>query len=551
MRERISVGPAIRFGLLAALIFLPGAFWGLPSGTAILGADRVLEGGAPYKDFWGMYAPGHFWLVAALQWAFGNAILVQALAAVLLKGAGAGAFVAVLDRLGAERRVRTVLGLVHVVALWRTAPEVNTYTPALLCMLLAVDRVLAYLVCGGPHRVLIAGTLLGLGAVFKHDVCAYVFLASSGAIAASWWLARDRRPTSWRAPLGVLMRFALGAAIPLAPTIAVLAWRSGADAWEDLIAFPATTFRVVRAEPYPPLVLDLGRFRDWAAHPTHLGHARDAVFGLAEWMLAHLPEPVFLVGAAFWLARRRRLAPADAGAVLLFLVAMPFFWTAAHVQQNTHLYSMAWMSLFLGTIAWRGVDPDRRLARAVLVGGLLVYAFALAIVPAANAWLVLRRDGVGVPLDVPRARGLRVSRQTRDVYQPILDFLRRNVGENERYYNGVARHDAIVATNKHLLMLSERRSCTRFYDLHMGVIDRESVQREIIADIEAHDVRCAVLWHFGWPDALLDAHRDRYRAATPDGGSDLLDRYLAEHFRTVARYGEYEIRWRRDLPAPR
>ncbi len=54
IRDRWS---ALVIAAVGFLVFLPGAFWGLPFGKTICGALRVLEGQVPYRDFWSMYAP--------------------------------------------------------------------------------------------------------------------------------------------------------------------------------------------------------------------------------------------------------------------------------------------------------------------------------------------------------------------------------------------------------------------------------------------------------------------------------------------------------------
>ena len=63
---------------------------GLYGGVAEVGAMRVLAGDLPYRDFWTLYAPGQFYLLAGLFAVFGLQWLVSPIAAsVLLAGATA------------------------------------------------------------------------------------------------------------------------------------------------------------------------------------------------------------------------------------------------------------------------------------------------------------------------------------------------------------------------------------------------------------------------------------------------------------------------------
>src|SRR5512145_695376 len=76
-----------REGLTTAALFLGilGVysltwFQGLGVSISTIGAERVLRGEIPYRDFWTMYAPGHFYLLALLFRIFGSHILVETIA---------------------------------------------------------------------------------------------------------------------------------------------------------------------------------------------------------------------------------------------------------------------------------------------------------------------------------------------------------------------------------------------------------------------------------------------------------------------------------------
>ena len=71
-----------------------------------------------------------------------------------------------------------------------------------------------------------------------------------------------------------------------------------------------------------------------------------------------------------------------------------------------------------------------------------------------------------------------------------------------------------------------------------GVADRVPVQREIIADLERHQVRGIILWKFGWSNAVLDEFKARSMAALTDGGATVLEEYIAKRFEPVARYDQ-------------
>ena len=82
--------------------------------------------------------------------------------------------------------------------------------------------------------------------------------------------------------------------------------------------------------------------------PAPPGAAR-ALSSPSPVLLPPARNPDFLGSAAWLLTRGRRASPGRFGTQLLLTLCMPFFWNAAHVQVNTHIFSMTVLSaLILG-----------------------------------------------------------------------------------------------------------------------------------------------------------------------------------------------------------
>ena len=50
----------------------------------VYGAELVSNGKLPYKDFWTLYAPGHFYLLAGWTSVFGQSIMAERIFSVLI-----------------------------------------------------------------------------------------------------------------------------------------------------------------------------------------------------------------------------------------------------------------------------------------------------------------------------------------------------------------------------------------------------------------------------------------------------------------------------------
>ncbi len=542
---------AIVIATVGALVLLPGAFWGLPFGKSICGALRVLEGQVPYRDFWTMYAPGQFYATAGLYWILGRECLIQGIAAVLIKGAIGGEVFLVARRAGARRPMAVVISSIIVAGSLHTAPELSTYPPALLCLLFAIERVLCYFQKGGRGKLLEVGLLLGVAACFKHDMAFYVLTAIVVTLFTSWFGMARRRSSLWSHPLGAMFVLAGGAALIVIPVVLLLVRFAGQHAWHDLIVWPATDFRGVRTEPFPALLPDWTTVRQWAGDWSDLRKARDVVLSQSAWILCNMPQYVFIITVGSLLFLRRRIAPTRLASSVLFLATMPLFWVVAHVQQNTHPYSMAISSLCLMAMAWpqAGAPAFRqKLLRGTLGMGMAVYAIGLLAVPTASLGKIVANWSDRQYLGLPGAHGIWVARDQYDVYYPIVSFIQQHVSTDERIYVGLKRHDAPVINNLRFYYLAGRKNCCRYDELHPGITDRADVQQEIIDSIERYHVRCVVIWRFGWSDAILDKIKAANMAAVPGLGNTRLDTFIAETFQPLEYYGEYVLMWRKGAP---
>jgi hypothetical protein len=231
---------------------------------------------------------------------------------------------------------------------------------------------------------------------------------------------------------------------------------------------------------------------------------------------------------------------------------MPFFWMAAHVQQNTHPYSMAVMSFLVGGVAWPRMPRSRAgySVRRLLVATLVVYGIGLMLPSALKGAEIPYFWSGHRTLDFPMARGVRVPAQRYEAYQPIVEFIRTHVPEHEPIYVGLARHDAVVISDQTFYYLAGRPVCSRFNELHPGVTNRVEAQQEIVNDINRLHVRCIVLWKFGWRDEVLDRILAVHRASLPELGARLLDDFIQREFEVIDQHGEYLLLWRRSAPRP-
>ncbi|MGQ0734415.1 MAG: hypothetical protein ACT4QD_12250 [Acidobacteriota bacterium] len=535
------------------LLFVMGCFWGLPSGKSVAGALVILDGGVPYRDFWTMYAPGQFYAVALLYAILGSELLVQAVAACVVRAASAVAFLVLLRRLGATNGQAASLSVVFVLMFWTTSPELTDYPLALPFLLLALNRVVRYFASSGITHLRWAGVWLGVGACFKHDISAYVAIGVTVSLFLSWLMLRGRTPSGWAPPLRATLAIAATALAVVIPAALWIAWNAARAAWNDLFVFPATVFSKVRGDLFPPLIPEVGLVSTWLAEVTHVRNALRAAESLEPWVTLYAPQVVFLTGlGVLWFARRQ-LGAASLAHLTLLLACMPFFWAAARVQHNTHPYTLAILGAGVGVVVWSwlGGHPEwRSRLRRPVIAGVAIYAMGLMTTAGVKAAAVYYQWPNSRVLELSGLRGVRVPTRLYESFQPVGKFFRNHVPEGEPIYTGLLRHDSIVINNALLYAIAGRPACCGYTELHPGVGDRAPVHLEIIRRLEEKRVRALALWAFGWSEEVMEARKRHTMAGVPDAGSTILDRYIADHFELVSSHGEYHVLWRRDAARP-
>ncbi len=286
----IVTGIAVVLVLAAPMLRAPSVY---DEGFALVNAVRIGGGQAPYLDFWTVYTPGEYYLLAGVFRVFGEQVLLARSADVPFKPSSAGRFMPSCVRAPRAARASGVTILISVMIAVFAQPLYPVLT-ALLLSLAALRLLIPALGPGGRRLSLVAvGALAGTSGWFRQDDGVYALLM----VFVVTLVARSTDPDSpgLRAGLARLARDGGAVAAGLAAAFAVLflPWALVVPQHvlvDQLVVHPTT---VSRGPPHPlplpgsttglgPLVAVLLRVLavpdhriSWA--PSATGHGEGAI----------------------------------------------------------------------------------------------------------------------------------------------------------------------------------------------------------------------------------------------------------------------------------
>ena len=522
------------FGSTLAL-FSTHWFNALSIHPSTVAAERVLAGQIPYRDFWTLYAPGSFYLLAFFFRLFGTHLLVEHIAASTFCAAALCIYYRLILNLVGERRIALVSSAIVLACIYSTDYflGLGPYPPTIFFILIGINFAVGYFKLNAKPKLAFAGISIGIAALIKHDVAVYAIAAISSGLVVHH-LVNGTTLLFKIKSLVIDLTIFIGAAIVVAaPILAIFAYHAGADMWQDLMVFPSTVFRFARPESYP-LLLPIGLKDVWLLK---------TLFNIFRYIQFNLPFLVFLFGIfAIGLSLgRQRLEYAAPGAI--FVVAFLLHYSSAHVQINTNIISISIYAVALGAISYRLLVQDffRDQNTLIELAGLAVATvWMISLVTQPIYQLQATNNQATVESELAKISEIRVEKNEHNDLLQVKNLVDKLAPNHQPVYVGLHRHDVtIIGTSKTYFIL-DRKNPTRHDQLHPGIADHAEFQQQIVRDLDRAKVNVIVLVH-SFPDKVLDQTKALRSVNLPKTGARTLDEYIDRNFTPVRSIGRYEV----------
>lgn len=493
-------------------------------GIILVGAMRTLAGDIPHRDYYSIYGPGQYYAVAFLFALFGKSLLVARIYSLLVMSGIVAAVFAITIR-----RLDPVFSLVATgfCAAFIIASPYHLY-PVFPVMLLAMIGT-AILLAGDARptwgRAALAGGCAGLAALFRYDSGFFILVAHCIAMVmlapASGVLPRIK------AAVVPVVAYGFASALVFGPfAISYLMVADLSHFLADIIEYPVTYYAAMRGLPFPgPWTL--------IEQPAEIG----------------VYFPVLAAAAAIWALAKTRPGSGNQAAddrhhplivMTLALTVVLFYKGMVRVSSLHMLMSIIPATILVSVVAERLWQRRHRAAVAVLLVAAAIAPLAPLAREARDDIRSLDRTLVGWAMGAGRTDSP-CAEETRRMpvrfgedYLRVAKYLRAYSASDERIFVGLNRHDRIFVNPIALYFAADRLPATHWHQFDPGLQTRADIQRKIIADLDAENVRWVVR------DASFDAIREPNDSAR-SSGVFLLDQFIDDRYRPVARAGEIEI----------
>ncbi|MGQ0542154.1 MAG: hypothetical protein ACT4O9_09945 [Blastocatellia bacterium] len=510
---------------------------GLLGGVSSVGAERVLAGEIPYRDFWTMYAPGHFYALAFVYYIFGTHLWVETVSATVVVAAGGCAIFLLARKCGGTRTLSGICSLVFLAALFNTGyiKYFGSYPITILLVLAILNFLVDYFENGRRAVLFWAGLTAGAVLVFKHDVGGYTVISSVLGLAAYHLVKRrnaNERET-WPSVISAFVIYGAAAALLSIPVYFYFAMVAGSDMLRDLLIFPLTDFPFSRPETYPGLI----------PRAIRGGSNLKTLVNFCNYLVFNIPYLLLILGTISAVFAFRKRKHYEFALIVMFSSAFLFHYNAAHVQINTHIISLSIYSSLLAVVLFT-ISKDfigfasSKLPRMAGIGFACMWLAALLAAPAYNIYM---KSGVETAvLTLPKVDGLRIESDEAAYLSALSSLVDKYVSQDETIYIGLNRHDALLIGDTRLYFILNRPSATKYHELHPAITDTTPVQIEMIEEIRNKNVRMLVLKHI-FNDEIVEKFKKDFLKTLPNIGATELDSFIRENYAEHARYGQYAV----------
>ncbi len=486
-------------------------------GIVLTGAYRVLHGEWPSRDFYTNYGPAQFFVVAAIYEFFGVTALASRVYDALISGAIVTLVYCAISNAKNIMIISTsLIWTLFLLISYRI--ELYSLMPCMVLLLAGGIATERHLVDHPLHIANFSWAIAALIFLFRFDLGVAAAAAFGAPIAIVAFIDFFQGRVGLAVALSVVFRNASVALLWLVGAAFAL-WSVGIlqPALYDLLSYNAGNYVQMRSLPFPkPGDLRLDPVRTIVIYSPVL-----IVF-------------FSLVGVWFTLLRNSGESRRKQIGVIVFISITVISYMKGFVRVSPEHLLIACVSacVLVPLVIDALKKPKSQLSRIAKFSLPVILLVAFIF----TGRTVEARWNAGLLLSGKRSELLSsvFPFGSRGEVMDAAEFIAANTLPDERILSVTGRHDKVFANDISLYFLAQRLPATRWHQYDPGVQTTEVVQAEMMEDIKRRKVR------FIFQDRSFD-DVDEKNGSSISSGVTLLDKYIAEQFREVRRFGPISI----------
>lgn len=516
-------------------------------GLVLVGAMRVAAGNVLHRDFYANYGPAEFYILAWLFKLFGPSVLVERIFDLSMR-AGIVTACFAWCAIYCRKSIAILTSLVCFMWLFSFTLYGSLMMPVLLLSLVSSGFLFsAYFTRRSIWRILAAGAVTGITALFRYDIGFGVLIAHLSFIAIVALTRNGSMENNLRGAVRSASQYIAGTAIVFVPpALMYLAVAPIQPFIFDIIIYPSKYYARARGLPFPgvhlfyldnlavylPIVV-IGILLLIFLMSRYFPNQRHFTFP-ASFSFDHEINLLFvlfgLLSFVFYVKSLVRVgAFGMLPSIILSLIALAVLLERARSYNSALRYLVAVTVLFaVVTATWSALKTAIRLLQvqhSTVLAELLSPPGPTAI-SGLTSWCGTPNplhNGLCFLVDADRIKAIR--------------YIDSHTSPKDQLFVGLPRHDKIWANDILIYFAAQRMPATKWYHFDPDLQTRADIQGEMISEIESRPV----------PYVLLDSEFDNVHEpndSSKSSGVTLLDDFIRRNYQQVQSFGELSV-WQR------
>lgn len=471
-------------------------------GVILAGADRIQKGHIPYNDFWTVYPPGQYYVLAFLFDIFGSSTFVARVYDIIVKSTLSISIFYVIRKLVFSNKIALIGWAMSIVWIGENTLPVYPVYPAILLTYLAVYFFLCHIEKNDNLLLIYSVMLITASSIFRHDLAGFTAVTILTAM-----LIRSvfNGKTTWP-----IIRCYVASYLIIGLPILVFIFINiePKELVSQLLLIPAEIMPKYRWLPYPYL---------------SRGTIAFFVFPL-----------VLLTGFMVSLLRIIRYKESDNICYGIFVISLQglLFSNQVRVRSDIwHLLPVALNSIILIPILWSLLSKTLIPYRRWIINSIFIVTFSIIFISPTHKKLhsiEINYFATNKKYGLKRAGYSRIPEDL----EKVVSYIQNITTKDETIYVGVKNHDQFIVNHPIIYYLAARNYPTKFHQHDPGVSNTLSAQKQIIKELEISSTRKLILTKSYW----FEPNDTRI-----DSKIDMLDVHIKRIYELEAEFGRYEV----------